>query len=440
MENKSQKCSSKDHMEIDAKSYCQMCQIYMCNKCDNTHLKLCPNHSPYDLNKDIKEIFTGICKEENHLNTLNYFCKNHNKLCWAACISKIKGHGNGQHTDCDVCYIEEIKDEKKNNLKKNIKILEDSTNTFVESINKLKDLFDIIENNKEDMKLKVQKIFTKLRNSLNEREDELLKEIDKIYDNIILNKEIIKEGENLPNKIKISLERAKMIEKDWDNNKLKSMVNDCINIENYIKFIYDIKEKLKKDNSINYEIKFIPEDNGIEEFLVKIKNFGNIYQCQNWIESNIILLPNDKEKLKNLIFPNININSKLLYRLSRDGETLNTFHQLCDNVKNNLVLIQTENNITFGCYCTWFWDTSGNDFNSNNEGILFNLTNNQQYSNQNLRLHRGCSSHGPYIHDNFYFDKSMRKCNILSKRYIEKTGYNIIKEVELYQIIESKND
>ena len=88
----------------------------------------------------------------------------------------------------------------------------------MESIKKLKNLFDLIDNNKEDLKLKVQKIFTKLRNSLNEREDELLLEIDKTFDNSILNKEFIKEGENIPKKIKISLERAKIIEKDWDNN------------------------------------------------------------------------------------------------------------------------------------------------------------------------------------------------------------------------------
>ena len=91
MEKKNKKCSSKDHIEIEAKSYCQLCQIYMCDKCDKIHLQLCPNHCPYDINKDTKEIFTGICKEENHLNLLDYFCKTHNKLCCAACISKIKG-------------------------------------------------------------------------------------------------------------------------------------------------------------------------------------------------------------------------------------------------------------------------------------------------------------------------------------------------------------
>ena len=236
------------------------------------------------------------------------------------------------------------------------------------------------------------------------------------------------------------MERAKLAEKGWDNNKLRLMVNDCINIENYIKLINDIKEKLKKDNSINYEMKFIPEDNGIEEFLEKIKSFGNIHQKQNWIESTIITLFNDKEKLKNLIFPNINNYSKLLYRLSREGEDLQNFHQICDNIKNHLVLIETENNIIFGCYCTWFWDTSGGNFKSNNEGILFNLTKNQKYSNQNLKLHRGWKDDGRYIYDNFYFDKSMKICQILSKIYIEKPGCYTVKEVELYQIIDTKRD
>ena len=53
------------------------------------------------------EVFIGICKEEDHLDKLKYFCKNHNKLCCGACISKIFGNGNGQHTNGDVCFIEE---------------------------------------------------------------------------------------------------------------------------------------------------------------------------------------------------------------------------------------------------------------------------------------------------------------------------------------------
>ena len=36
-------------------------------------------------------------------------------------------NGYGQHFNCEVCLIKDIKDEKKNKLKENIKYLEDSS-------------------------------------------------------------------------------------------------------------------------------------------------------------------------------------------------------------------------------------------------------------------------------------------------------------------------
>ena len=111
------------HGEINAICYCQECNVYMCNKCSNFHSELLPNHHKYELNKDKKEIFIGLCKEEKHKIELQYYCKTHNILCCVACISKIKGEGNGQHTDCEVCFIKDIEGEKKNKLKENIKYL-----------------------------------------------------------------------------------------------------------------------------------------------------------------------------------------------------------------------------------------------------------------------------------------------------------------------------
>ena len=147
------KCFSDEHKEIDAISYCPECRIYMCNKCDNAHSSLLKNHHhPYKLNKE-EEIFTGYCKEKDHPNKLEYFCKNHNQLCCGLCISKLNEKGEGQHKDCDVCYIEKIKEEKKNKLKENIKCLEDLQNKFNEDMNKLKEIFEKIEKDKDDLKL-----------------------------------------------------------------------------------------------------------------------------------------------------------------------------------------------------------------------------------------------------------------------------------------------
>ena len=107
------KCSLKKHNEYDAVLYCQECNIYMCNKCANYHTELFENHNKYELGKE--NIITSLCKEKNHKSELKFYCKNHNKLCCCICISKIKGEEYGQHTDCDICVIEKIIDEKKIN-------------------------------------------------------------------------------------------------------------------------------------------------------------------------------------------------------------------------------------------------------------------------------------------------------------------------------------
>ena len=121
MEDNEKKCSNIKHKEINAVNYCPECNLYLCNKCTNTHSEFFVNHQIYNFNKNLYEIFTGKCNELNHKLNLQYFCKNHNKLCCAACLSKIKGKGDGQHFDCTVCSIEEIKEEKKNKLNENIK-------------------------------------------------------------------------------------------------------------------------------------------------------------------------------------------------------------------------------------------------------------------------------------------------------------------------------
>ena len=230
------KCFTEEHKEIDAINYCPECKIFMCNKCTGVHSSFFKNHQSCKLSKD-QEIFTGLCPENNHLVKLEYYCKNHNKLCCTACIARLNKKGEGQHKDCDVCYIEDIKEEKKNKLKENIKCLEELQNKFNESIESLKKIFQGIEKDKEDLKLEIQNIFTKIRAALNDREDELLLEVDNLFNTKYFNEDIIKKGEKLPKQIKLSLEKGKLLDKEWDNNNLYSYINDCINIENNIKNI-----------------------------------------------------------------------------------------------------------------------------------------------------------------------------------------------------------
>ena len=123
MEVQNKKCSFKDHKNIDAIKYCQECNIYVCNKCDKNHSGFFENHHTLPLDKEIDEFFTGYCKEKNHPNEINFFCKDHNTLCCPCSIAKIKTQGYGKHHDCNVCDINDISEEKKKNLSDNIKSL-----------------------------------------------------------------------------------------------------------------------------------------------------------------------------------------------------------------------------------------------------------------------------------------------------------------------------
>ena len=91
--------------------------------------------------------------KKNHNEELEFYCKNHNKLCCASCLCKIRNKGKGQHNECDVCIIESVVEGKKKQLKENINKLKNISNILKESINNLKTIFEQINENKEKLKL-----------------------------------------------------------------------------------------------------------------------------------------------------------------------------------------------------------------------------------------------------------------------------------------------
>ena len=273
------KCFNKKHLEINAISHCQECNLYLCNKCTNIHQEYLDIHHIYNLDKNkIDDIFTGLCKEPNHKDKLQFYCKIHKILCCAACLCKIKEEGNGQHSDCDVCSLETIKEEKKNKLSENIEKLEEFSEKIKDSINKLKEIFNKINESKENLKNNISKIFTKMREALNEREDKLLVDVDNIYEKAFFKEELIKKAEKIPNQIINNLEIGKKLNKEWDDDKSKLIknINDCINIENNIKNIIDINESIEKSNLKEINIQFFPEEEEVKKFIENIKTLGEI--------------------------------------------------------------------------------------------------------------------------------------------------------------------
>ena len=295
MEFDIQKCSSKDHSNNDAFIYCYNCQIYLCKKCESFHSNLFQNHSLYKLDQNIKDIFTGYCQKDNHNQILEFYCKTHNELCCASCICVLKGKGKGQHSSCEICFLEDIKEAKKNKLKDNINILEELSVKLDESINNLKNAFNKIDERNEKTKIKFMEIFTKLRNILNQTEDELLSDIDSEFKNNFFDKDFVKSAEKLPKKIILSLEKGKKIDGDWDNeNKLNLLINDCIKIEKNIQDIKTINENIEKFRKSNDNIHIqYEEKNYDDEINYHLQILKNIFK-EN--KSNAFIKQKEMEK------------------------------------------------------------------------------------------------------------------------------------------------
>ena len=403
MENNKRKCASKEHEEINANYFCQECKVYMCNKCEIFHSKLLQNHHSYNLDKeDINELFNGFCKEENHL-------------------------------DCELFYIEDIKDEKKNKLKEHIKNLENLFNNLEDTINQLKIIGEKVNKDKEELKLKIQKIFTKLRNILNEREDELLLEVDKKYDDLFFNIDIIKQSEKLPNKIKLSLEKGKKIDYDWNNNnKLNLLINYCINIENNIKEINDIDKNMNKfRESKEIKISFAPEEESeIEHFLETIKTFGVIYNNKNDIFFDSLIIGKNKIYINNLINwinSEETFKTQLLYRKSRDGDSYATFHKLCDKQGTTIILIKSVEGFIIGGYTPLDWDIETKGWKNDYKTFVFSLTNNKIFKRiEKLEDSIFCREDvGPWFPFIGFSDKG--KKNMSQGRFLYKANENNIK-------------
>ena len=441
-ENKT-KCSFDAHKELESISFCQKCQIYMCNECERLHSKLFLNHHKFEVDKNNPEIFTGLCNERNHYYELKYFCKTHNKLCCSECITKIKNKKIGQHTDCDICLIEDIEKDKKEKLEENIKCLEDLSINLQQSINDMKILLEKIEKEKEDIKINIQKIFTKIRNCINEKEDELLLIVDNKFEEEYFNEKINKNIEKLPIKVKKSLEKGKTIKDKWNENELIIKINDCLNIEENIIVIKKMNENIKKCNSnFKNDIKLILNEEDINSITENIKNinFDSIIFKDAKIEIDEQLIKSwlNKRKFK----------AQLLFRKTRDGSNPNDFHNKCDNKGITITFIETTKGYKFGGYTELQWDKS-NSAKKDKSTFIFSLNKKEKCLVLSDKSSISCyENYGPFFgksHPEIYFYDTLDKGESyeynseyssfsMGRKITNGDRYWDVKEIEIYKI------
>ena len=433
METKKPKCSSDK--ELDAIVYCGECKIYMCSKCEQFHSKLLSAHQTMNLDKEDGEIFTGICKEPNHGNKLEFFCKNHNSLCCVSCTSKIGKKGLGLHKDCDVCFLEDIKEEKKEKFKSNTKYLEEISNTLKESIDNLIKTNEKIAKDREDIHLKIEKTFSKIRSKVNNREEEILAEVNGLFDKMYIDEKNLKKWDELPNAIKSSLEKGKKIESNDD--KLVLFIDECINIENNLKEINKINQIIKKNIDKGYkEVQFNFDEEQIDSLLGYIKIFGNI-SVNNFDSSILHTNIKKQETIINWIREKTNknfIRFEKIFIMNKNGSSSKDFHKYCDNNGPTLTLIKTINNKIFGGFTPLNWDISGVDkIDENNQTFIFSLSSMKKYDMINKDKSAICCNreYGPsFGASDFCILSNMKKgetyanevTNFLSNNNLELTG------------------
>ena len=445
MEKNNFKCSLESHKNIIAISFCKECKIYMCNKCERLHSELFPNHSKIEIsNKDTQDLMLDICQEKNHGNELNYFCKNHNKLCCIFCISKIKNKEIGQHSNCDICFFEEIEEEKKKKLEENLKILEELSQNIKQQIIDSKKSMDKINEDKESIKKDIQQIFTKLRNELNNREDKLMEEVDKKFNDTFMDDNILKQAEKIPNKIEFLLKKRKLINEDVKKTNKKELILESLNVENNIISIKKLKNKMKNFNYIENSIKFSYSNEKIDKLIKLLSKIGYIdNENERLFDSKIEF---DQKLIKDWL-GYTPFKTELLFRKSRDGSKTEDFHNKCDNKGITLTIIETTKGYKFGGYTELQWDESGK-FKKDNSTFIFSFNNKNKYLARNNNDSIYCDySYGPVFGSSqadiaFYgtLDKGQSykhsSNTFLSDRVLTNgDAYWEVKEIEVYKII-----
>ena len=143
-----------------------------------------------------------------------------------------------------------------------------------------------------------------------------------------------------------------------------------------------------------------------------------------------------------------NIKFELLYRLSRDGKEYETFHKLCDNKGNTLLIVKLGDGNILGGFTTQNWDNAMS-WKYDENSFVFSLTKNIKCKNNiiNESIFCGHDDRGPCIGTFLYFyqhkmdvigidskDVHFLECN---KLHNGKSPYdtNKVIEVEVFKVI-----
>ena len=182
---------------------------------------------------------------------------------------------------------------------------------------------------------------------------------------------------------------------------IKSQNNEIIDLKEKVEQLeYFVRELLIFKNDISGKI-------GLRIHSKIVDSYLYILMLKNWIN-----------KIEN---SNKIIKTKLLYKLTKDGESVDTFHKLCDNISPSLVLVETSEGRKFGGYTTCVW-CSNKGGKKDGKTFLFSFDEKKMYKkkedSKNERDIYCRKDAGPIFGGNdLYFYQTLKKGYSLSPYY-----------------------
>ena len=188
-------------------------------------------------------------------------------------------------------------------------------------------------------------------------------------------------------------------------NKIFAVFNNLEEVKKFLYFFVSKKENIKinEENDekiiiqINYLLgpinksleitleKKITDDKQMIKYLTKLLNVykmnSNILQYDSKLITNISQIELIKTGIKN--YDNSKkIKLSLLFRASRDGDTIKAFHDRVDGISPTISLIETKTNYIFGGFTDHAWDSKSGCVKTNNT-FMFSFNKKKIYIGKN---------------------------------------------------------
>ena len=176
-----------------------------------------------------------------------------------------------------------------------------------------------------------------------------------------------------------------------------------------------------------------------------IKNFNIDYYININIDSEIIQTKEEYNFIKKVISPCIKTKFELLYRLTENDESFETFHKKCDNIRENIILIKASNGKKkFGGYYPNSWESSNEEkLIKCNDVLLFDIINKTVYESKQKAKYNIIKSknYGPNFSGDLAFSlKNMKLCyssgndSFLCQKVFSDQDFFEVNEVEVFRI------